>query len=1054
MDFLRKLYSNHPLANIAFVVVMVLGLMSYLNMPREKDPQINFNWVSIVGTLPGASAEDIERLVLNPLEDAVKGVPDVRFVVSTSRENVASLLVRFREMNDRTFDKRMNDLRREIQNKAKSELPREAKDPFILEITTSNGFPTAGMQLIGLADDETLRANGRRIKGDLERMTGIDQVFASGLRDPELRVTPNVSALAARGLTATDVSDSLQAWWRDTAAGTLKTKEGAWSVSLRGVETNPESLASIPIVSPARPGVSARLSEVSRIERVRAPATQLSSTDGKPAITLNITKKTNTNTLALIDRVKQYIDTQNQSLAASGLKLVMTDDQTVPTREAIKVMESNALYGFLLVLVVCWLFLGWRVSVLVSLGIPFSLLATFAVLSALGYTVNVSVLLGVVIALGMLVDDAVVIVEAIYYRVERGEDVFDASVNAVRETGLPVLTSVATTMAAFLPLMLLPGIVGKFMFIIPFVVSLALAISLIEAFWMMPTHVSAVNLKLDNTSRGQRLRNAFNRKIRLWYGKSLTFALRRPLWCLLAGVAAVAAAVWLFMAGAIKVQFFSFDPIRAFYVNIDMPPNATVEETLAETERIEKVARQQLKGIGLDGEARSTLSTAGIKFTQTEPVYGEPYGQVFISLNPNLPGARSVPEVVDATRAAVEKSVGIARVSVTSLSGGPPAGKPIAVKVRGDKFEEIQAAAEALKTIARGIKGTKDVQDDNQPGRDQINLTLDRDAMRNAGLSAVQLSRLVRLAIDGEVIAFTRTEGDKIEVRVRAEGNVRRDPGSFLDEPIALPNGQITRLGALVKVDVVPGRGFIKHYNLRRTVTVEGDLDKAIIDTPKANQIIKDEWAKVRAQHPNVDLDFSGELEDLEESLNAMKLLFLMGVGLIYLILAAQFMSYWQPLMILVTVPLAFSGVAYGLALTQNPMSLYTLYGVIALTGIAVNSAIVLIDAANERRAKGMSTVHAVVTAARRRVVPILITTTTTLGGLFSLAFGIGGKSLLWGPVASSIFWGLLFSTVLTLFIIPLIYLIFMRNARVRPSLWKRMAARFGRRRVVGRERN
>jgi multidrug efflux pump subunit AcrB len=252
-----------------------------------------------------------------------------------------------------------------------------------------------------------------------------------------------------------------------------------------------------------------------------------------------------------------------------------------------------------------------------------------------------------------------------------------------------------------------------------------------------------------------------------------------------------------------------------------------------------------------------------------------------------------------------------------------------------------------------------------------------------------------------------------------------------------------------VKADVVPGKGFIRHYNLRRTVAVEANLDKDIIDTPQANQIIKDEWAKIRGQHPNVDLDFSGELEDLEESLNAMKILFLMGVGLIYLILAAQFMSYWQPFMILVTVPLAFSGVAYGLALTQNPLSLYTLYGVIALTGIAVNSAIVLIDAANERLAKGMNTVHAIVTAARRRVVPILITTTTTLGGLFSLAFGLGGKSLLWGPVASSIFWGLLFSTVLTLFIIPLIYLIFMRRGRVRPSLWKRIGQRVMRRKSV-----
>ena len=312
------------------------------------------------------------------------------------------------------------------------------------------------------------------------------------------------------------------------------------------------------------------------------------------------------------------------------------------------------------------------------------------------------------------------------------------------------------------------------------------------------------------------------------------------------------------------------------------------------------------------------------------------------------------------------------------------------------------------------------------------------------------MARIVRLAVDGEVVAFTRDGGDKIELRVRSDqalrgqGDLRVDPASLLDEPIALPNGQTTRLGALVQAEAAPGRGFIRHYNLRRTITVEANLDKDITDTTVANDTIKAEWEQIRARHPGVDLDFSGELEDIEESLAAMQVLFLLGIGLIYLILAAQFKSYFQPLMILVTVPLAFTGVAFGLAISGNPLSLYTLYGVIALTGIAVNSAIVLIDAANDRMQRGMSTIHAIIQASRRRVVPILITTTTTIGGLFSLAFGLGGQSLLWGPVAASIVWGLAFSTVLTLFVVPLLYLGFMRPKAARATRrwwhWRRPA--------------
>jgi multidrug efflux pump subunit AcrB len=360
--------------------------------------------------------------------------------------------------------------------------------------------------------------------------------------------------------------------------------------------------------------------------------------------------------------------------------------------------------------------------------------------------------------------------------------------------------------------------------------------------------------------------------------------------------------------------------------------------------------------------------------------------------------------------------------------------------VRGDDYAEVQAGADALLAIVGAIPGTRDVQDDNVPGRPQLSFRLDAEALRKAGLSAVQVARQVRLAVDGEVVAFTRDGGDKLEVRVRSERYLRDSPDSLLDEPVALPDGRMTRLGALVETEVKSGRGFIRHYNLRRTITVEANLDKTVIDTPDANAEIKAGWQKIRAQHPNVDLDFSGELEDIEESLNAMKVLFLFGMGLIYLILAAQFVSYWQPLMILVTVPLAFAGVIFGLTLTGNPLSLYTLYGVIALTGIAVNSAIVLIDAANDRKRHGIGTIHAIMEASRRRVVPILITSTTTIGGLFSLAVGLGGQSLLWGPVAGAIVWGLFVSTLLTLFVVPLLYLGFMRGEETPGvSLWRRL---------------
>jgi len=271
-------------------------------------------------------------------------------------------------------------------------------------------------------------------------------------------------------------------------------------------------------------------------------------------------------------------------------------------------------------------------------------------------------------------------------------------------------------------------------------------------------------------------------------------------------------------------------------------------------------------------------------------------------------------------------------------------------------------------------------------------------------------------------------EGEKIELRVRGIRREHQDISAVLNDPIALPDGGTTTFSALLKTRTGKSRGMIRHFNLRRAITVEADLDAEIMDAVQANKLIGQGWEEIKTQYPDTDLMFSGALDDIQESLDAMLGLFLLGLGLIYLILATQFRSYFQPLLILATVPMAFIGVVLGLLLTGNPLSLYTLYGIIALTGITVNSAIVLIDAGNARIAAGMRPLHATIYAARRRVIPILMTTGTTIAGLFSLAFGLGGKSLLWGPVASSIVAGLAFATVLTLFIIPTLYRAFMKG--------------------------
>lgn len=1066
-----------------------MGLTSYLIMPREQDPEINFYWINISTVLPGASAEDVEKLVTSPLEDAIKNVQDISFTNSTSRESVSNILVRFRDIGERNFDKRINDLRREIQNKASAELPDDADDPLIIELTTSNGFPTALVVVTGQADDEVLRAQARKIKEDLEGIRGVDQVTPSGLHDPELHVEFDPDLLAAHGLNAVQLAETIRGAFRDVSAGSAQVAGNEWLVRVSGTTDNPDLVAQIQLPAVGDSAIS--LDNIATISRGREDASQLAAYNGKPAVSMAVTKVSMVNTLDLVDRINAYIEDKNQQVKAMGIELVLADDQTIMTRNALSIMQTNAALGMILVLLVCWLFLGFKIAFFVTLGIAFSVTGTLWVLNMTGNTLNVSVLLGIVIVLGMLVDDAVVVVEAIYYRMQRGADALTAALDSLREVGAPVTAGVLTTIAAFLPLMLLPGILGAFMFVIPFVVTLGLAISLIEAFWILPSHVigseskkvrinkpiqnmqfrdiynvsnwleklnfillvflfplliiyrsslftmikigrffkylwiNFIQEKLHNRAiKSQKWRNNWTRKLRTKYTQALCFMMRRPYVIIIFGILCFFGAITIMQKEKVKTEFFTFDPFRLFYVNVDMPSNTPLEKTLAQTMVVEK----RLRAFVEKEEIRAITSLSGIKFTELEILFGDQYGQIQVALLPKKGDMRSVSEVVESMRETLVNTPGDGIISFLELSGGPPAGKPVSVKVRSDDFVELRAAADAVKEIVETRTGSKDVNDNDVPGRSELVLEINHQNIRNLGMDPGTVSRLLRLHLDGEIVALMRDEGEKVELRVRAQKRNLQAIDEIMDDPVALPNGGQTTFANLFTQTTSVGRSTIRHYNLRRAITVEAEIDPELTNTARINAEIVEAWNEIRSQFPNTDLDFSGELDDVNESLGAMGALFLLGLGLIYLILATQMRSYFQPLLILVTVPMAFTGVVFGLFATNNPLSLYTLYGIIALTGIAVNGAIVLIDAANERIRNGKRPLYATVYAARRRVVPIIMTTTTTIAGLFSLAAGLGGKSLLWGPVASSIVFGLAFSSLLTLFMVPVLYRQFMKD--------------------------
>ncbi len=1018
----RRLLDNPILVNLTFVLVLAAGWFAYTGMPREQDPPVNFNWLVIWTGWPGASAEDVERQITDPLETELGRIANIKFVSSTSRYGASNIVVRFEELDTRTYDKRVQEVRRAIQ-RVENDLPEGVRTPYVLELTSANVFPTAVITVYGVDDNEELRKVAQRTRKDLQRLAGVDRVDAWGLRDPELRVEFDPERLIGLGISPKALADTVQAYFRDQALGRLELANQEWLVRLQGTSADPRYLEGLPLLALEE---EVPLRSVARVRQGREKARQRVTFEERPAVMLSVFKTERANNLKLLERLNAYIAERNPVLERLGVQLALAHDQTTATRTAISVMENNALIGLALVMGAVSLFLGWKIALFTGLGLVFSLAGTFWALDTLGETLNVTVLLGVVIVLGMLVDDAVVVVEAIHANLRRGMERMAAAVAAVREMWVPVTAATLTTMAAFLPLMLMPGILGQFMKVVPLVVSVALAVSLVEAFWLLPAHMVESRADPTRPGRVQRLRDAFVRRLRRGYGHALIRVLRHPVLSLGVGMTLAAAALALLLFGAVKINFFANDLFRYFYVNLDMPPDTALKHTHATLLQMARRIREALPPDELD----NLTTTAGMQLTEKEPYLSASIGQIMVSLPPATPDRMSVEAVIERVRQALEGVPGVERISFLRRKTGPPAEAPVSVKLRGDDIDQLRRAAARLQHAMAKVPGIRDIDNDDVRAGTQLALRLDADAIQRAGMDPTEVAATLALYADGLVVADMRHEGETWNVRVKARPRNLQDVKSFLDWPVGLPGGGDIPLGKLIEHETRPTEGNIRHQDFRRTLTITADLDSRVTDTLAANRQIRQLWQEMAADFPDVTIDFSGELDDIKESLDSMARLFLLGVGLIYMILGTQFRSYLQPLLILTTVPMAFTGVVIGLLLNDIPLSLITLYGVIALAGIAANDAIVLISTANRRLDRGLPAAAAVVLAARRRVLPIMITSVTTIAGLYSLAAGWGGESLVWGPVATAIVWGLAFSTLLTLFLIPPLYLLVQRPAR------------------------
>lgn len=1015
--FLARLSVNNPVvANLLMLAIVILGVLSFLSMPRELMSELSLNWVFIAKPYPGVSPEEIERLIVVPIEEEIQDVKGIESIASQCGEGTSLISVRFKEMSDDEFRKRYEDLRAELE-KVKN-LPQDALDTQILSFTTSEMAPMIFVHLHGKVSEKKLLELGKELRRNLLEIPRIAKVDMTGARDREIWVEADPVRLEGYGLSTEHLRQAIAARGVNVPAGRLNFGRQELYLRTIGQFENLDDIKRV-IVRSGDNGQTVRVGDVADVSETFEEEETRSRHKREPVITMTVTKQSDGNSIEMTKKVRRIAE-EFESRYNNSVSVSFTMDSSEQIRDILGKLSRNAWAGFAIVVIVLMAFLGLRNAVLAALGIPISFLACFIFMHRTGSSFNGNSLFGLVLVLGIIVDDAIIIVENCYRHLQAGKSWRQAAIEGTGEVMGPVFSATATTIAAFLPLMLLPGIVGKFMRIIPVAVSLALVASMVEAFLILPSHFADWPGKGKKTlKREWGLMKSFRRL----YGKALVVAVRRRYLFALGIPLPLILLVALVIIPRIGVDMFAGEEVAAFQIRVTMPTGTNLETTSGVLEQFERIAEKIPKH-----EVRAVHTTAGLIQTDDNWYFRTEFGQLWISLTPSYERKRTADQIMDGLRDDVTKISGPLNIEFAKVNTGPPVGKPVEIKVKGKYFHRLEAAAKMIKDELGKIDGVTDVGDDYEAGKQEVRFRVDPERAALYNLSVGQVGMAIRQAISGEK-AETMYDGDEdIEIKVRVAKEFFKRPEDLLRLPLATPTGAVVSLGNVASYTLEKGVVQINRYKQQRTITVHSNLDKSKTDIVIVNRKIQEKFDALASQFPGVTLDFSGEFREFRESFKGLLQLFAFGILLVYTILAAQFRSYIQPIVILLTIPLAAIGACFGMLISGNPFSITTMFGIVALAGIAVNDAIVLVSFVNKLKADGVPAMDAVVEAGRLRLRPIILTSVTTIAGLVPMAIGLGGASLTWSPLANTIVWGLSFGTALMLFLVPAAYVIIVED--------------------------
>ena len=999
---------NPVLVNLLMVGLFVFGGVSLLQMPQELNPDVDFNWVFVTVPYPGAAPSETESLIVDEIEAEIQGVDNISEIQSTAGEGFGFLLVKFEDISRDLFRERYAELKTEI---GKVRLPDEAEDPIIEDFGSGDFLPVITINMAYSVPEVNAQKIAEELEEDLIDLPGVARVQVSGLAKREIWIEVDPHRLNALKVSFEEIVVALRTRNLNVPGGTIALGRSEYLIRSIGEYRSIDEIRET-VLRKSPGGESIRIRDIAVVNDRREEMPILSRMNGSPSITFSISKKSDANSMDVIDAAKARVQSYRQSVP-DGIVFSWTNDNSVYIKRMVSVLRNNALTGMALIFLVLYAFLGRRNALLASLGIPISFFIAFIFMHLSGYSLNGNTLFALVMVLGIIVDDAIIVIENCHRHRMLGYDSLESAIRGTSQVVAPILASIGTNIAAFLPLILLPGIMGKFMRIVPLVFSLALIASVFEAFFLLPSHYADWTAHSGVYRRGER---RFYKTLRRAYGRWLIRALRRRYLLLTALVLVLGASISLIPL--IGVEMFGEEDFDQCKVLVKCPEGTSLEET----DRI--MSKFEARALELpEAEVQDVIVNVGLLQGNEEWLTKKNVGQILLQLRPKETRTLTTDEILARLRARTQTISGPASIEFEKYSGGPPVGKPISVKVQGKYLEQIRQASLALQDSIRAIEGTRDVSDNFPPGKQEIRIHVDEERASLYGFSTQAVSLNVRYAFDGVEATEFRDGDDEIDVIVRYDRASRSSVDDVLNLRLTHPAGHTVALRDMVTFETRPGPTEINRFDQKRTILVTGQIDESRITLDKVNQRLSEIFPKLEDAFPGTAFRIGGQFEEFLNVFGDITSLFVLSLILIFLILGTQFNSYTQPLVILTTVPFALIGAMLGLIVSGNPFSIVALFGFVALAGIVVNDAIVMIDFINKRRVGGPSNVlrywRSIVNAGRLRLRPIILTSLTTISGLVPMALGIGGTSQMWSPLANVILFGLLVSTVLTLFAIP-----------------------------------